>query len=108
MGPNIKIRSDLSSCDHIPAVKLNVKLPDPLAHLIETLPSVDEMPTYNRQVDASMDILRNVREKLTRVNSTANIETLEDIAKPIATEMRTLKPSLARHFDNLDTIKQSA
>ena len=54
-----------------------------------------------------MDMLRNVREKLTRVTSTANIGTLEDMAKPIAAEMRTLKPSLARLFDNLDTLKQS-
>ena len=107
MGPNIKIRSDLNSCEHIPAAKVNVKLPDPLAHLIGTLPSVGEMPTYNRQVDASMDMLRNVREKLTRVTSTANIETLQDIAKRIATEMKTLKPSLARHFDNLDSLRQS-
>ena len=106
MGPNIKIRSDLSSCEHIPAVKVNVKPPDSLAHLIETLPSVEEMPTYNQQVDASMDMLRNVSEKLTKIATTANIETLEDIAKRIATGMRTLEPSLPRHFDNLDTLKQ--
>ena len=54
-----------------------------------------------------MDRLRNVTEKLTRIATTAKIEALEDIAKPIATEMRTLKPSLARHFDNLNTLKQS-
>ena len=85
MGPNIKIRSELSSCEHIPAVKVNVKLPGPLAHLIGTLSSVEKMPTYNQQVDASMDTLRNVREKLTRIATTANNEALEDIAKPIAT-----------------------
>ena len=86
---------------------MNVEFPDSLAHLIGTLPSVEEMPTYNQQLDASMDMLRNVREKLTRIATTANIEALEDIAKQKATEMRTSKPSLARHFDNLDILKQS-
>ena len=46
MGTHIRIRSDLSNCEHIPAVKVNIKLPDPLAHLIGTLPSVEEMQTY--------------------------------------------------------------
>ena len=65
------------------------------------------MPKYSQQVDANMDMLRNVREKLTRIATNANIEALEDIAKRTATEMRTSKPSFARHFDNLDILKQS-
>ena len=33
ISPNVKIRSDLSTCARVPAIKINVKLPDPLAHL---------------------------------------------------------------------------
>ena len=31
---HIKIRSDLQSCQYLPAKRINVKLPDPLEHLI--------------------------------------------------------------------------
>ena len=57
-GDNIKIRSDLSACDKLPVVEFNVKLPDPLKHLLGVLPSIDEMPNYNQQTDANIDILR--------------------------------------------------
>ena len=38
-GDNIKIRADLQSCQYLPATRINVKLPDPLAHLIDSVPS---------------------------------------------------------------------
>ena len=60
MGSNIKIRSDLSSCQNLPAVKVNVKLPDPLQNLISSLPNIEDMPYYNAKIDASIDMLREV------------------------------------------------
>ena len=31
IGPHIKTRSDLSTCEQLPAIKVTVKVPDPLA-----------------------------------------------------------------------------
>ena len=73
-GKNFKIRSDLTSCQHIPAVKVNVKLPGPLGHLIGVLPTNDEIPTYNTRIDASINMLRSVREKLKILPSSGDQE----------------------------------
>ena len=95
-GKNFKVRSDLTSCQHIPAVKVNVKLTDPLCHLIVVLSTVDEIPTYNPQVDVSIDILRSVREKLKIPPSSGDQESVEEIGRPIVSEMRQLKPTIVR------------
>ena len=55
-GDHIKIRAHLQSCQYLPAKRINVKLPDPLEHLIDSVPNINELPKY---------------------------ESLDDIAKPI-------------------------
>ena len=62
MGDNIKIRSDLSAGVKIPEVNVKVRLPDPLKHLLSVFSSINDMPNYNTQADASIDVLRQVRE----------------------------------------------
>ena len=43
---NIKIRPDLGSCDEIPARRINVKLSDPLEHLMSEIPEIKELPYF--------------------------------------------------------------
>ena len=43
---HIKVRADLQSCKYLPAKRINVKLPDPLAHLIDSVPNINELPKY--------------------------------------------------------------
>ena len=43
---HIKIRADLQSCQYLPAKRINVKLPDPLEHLIDSVPNKNELPKY--------------------------------------------------------------
>ena len=43
---HIKVRADLQSCQYLPAKSINVKLPDPLAHLIDSIPNINELPKY--------------------------------------------------------------
>ena len=104
-GRNFKMRSDLTSCQHIPAVKVNVKLPDPLGHLIEVLPTVDEIPTYNTRIDASIEMLRSVREKLKILPSSGDQESLEEIARPIVSRNETVKTNVSSPIRKLSTHK---
>ena len=64
VGPNIKIRSDLASCGDVPPIKIKVPLADPLAYQHSTLPNLDDLHMYTTSLDASIDMLRSVRETL--------------------------------------------
>ena len=64
VGPHIKIRSDLSTCEQLPAIKVTVKLPDPLAQLWSELPEVHDMPYFSTKSAAGIEMLKQVRESL--------------------------------------------
>ena len=63
-GDHIKIRSDLSICEEMPAIKVNVKLPDPLQELWSELPEIDEVPYYSTKTEAGVAMLKEVHETL--------------------------------------------
>ena len=58
ISKDIKIRPDLDSCDKIPAKRISVSLPDPLAHLITELPDLSDLPYYESKTDAGVKLLR--------------------------------------------------
>ena len=60
VGDNIKIRSDLGSCDKIPAKFIDVQLPEPLAYLIADVPKVEELPYFESRTVAGVNLLRKV------------------------------------------------
>lgn len=106
-GPNIKIRSDLSSCQKTPAVKLTVKLPTPIQQLLSSIPQVDDLPYFTSRTEASVEMLRTVRTKLQQMPQIADNTDLAKIAEPIAVEMTMLKPSLKQHFESYLPLKMS-
>ena len=60
---NIKIWSELASCYQIPAKKLQVSLPNPLASLIIQVLPLDELPLCDSQAEAGVKLLKQVRKK---------------------------------------------
>ena len=52
---HIKIRADLQSCQYLPATRINVKLPDPLANFIDSVPNINELPKYDSSTEANLD-----------------------------------------------------
>ena len=90
IGPHIKLRSDAATCRDMPAVKINVKLPDPLQHLIGTVPEIEKLPAYITKTTASIALLRNLREKLVQGPEVGKIESLVEIAKPLPKDMTLL------------------
>ena len=63
-GPHVNIRSDLSTCEELPAIKVNVKFPDPLKQLWSELPAFEDMPHYATKTEAGVALLKEVRERL--------------------------------------------
>ena len=97
--PRLKIRSDLGSCNKIPAIKIQVELSDPLKHLLTEVPEIDQLPYFNNKDQASLTLIRQVQEKLIKMPSMRKTENLAQIAKPIAIQMTNLKPVLSNTFE---------
>lgn len=107
VGPHIKIRSDLSTCEQLPAIKIKVKFPDPLQQLWSELPEVDDMPYYSTKSAAGIAMLKEVRENLLDSPKMRDPEKLLEIARPITSKMTQLRPSLSREFESHLSIKHS-
>ena len=104
---HIKIRADLQSCQYLPAKRINVKLPDPLEHLIDSVPNINELPTYESSTEANLDFLKKVKTEFIYSNRKLSTESLDAIAKPITTDMKSLKPALIDKFESYVPIKLS-
>ena len=104
---NIKIRPDLGSCDKIPARRIDVKLSDPLKHLMSEIPGIDEIPYFKSRTDAGIRLLEEVKAKLVDSPIVTNMEQLDEISKPIAHGMKLLKPSFTEKLESYVPIKLS-
>ena len=93
---HIFIRSDHASCSTIPAIKLRLSLPDPLESLIMQVPLLDDLPLYSTKAEAGVISLKAVQRKLISSPRVRQVNQLMEIARPIAEDMKLLKPSLIR------------
>ena len=104
---HIIIRSDPASCSTILAIKLRLSLPDPLESLIMQVPPLDDLPLYTSKAEAGMTLLKAVRKKLISSPRVRQINQLVEIARPFAQDMKLLKPSLTREFNQYVPFKVS-
>ena len=107
ISKSIKIRPDLDSCDKIPAKRISVSLPDPFAHLISELPDLDDLPYFESKTDAGVKLLREVKAQLIDSPHLTKVDQLNEIAKPIAHNMRLLTPSLVDKMEQYVPLKLS-
>ena len=99
MTGNIKIRSDKSSCNEIPPIKLRVSLPNPLSSLIMEIPPLEDLPLSTSNAEAEVKLLREVRKELSKSPRVREVNQLIEIARPFASDMNLLKPALTREFN---------
>ena len=104
---HIIIRSDLDSCSTIPAIKLRLSLPDPLETLIMQVPPLDDLLFYTSKAEAGVTLLKAVRKKLISSPRVREDNQLVEIARPFAKDMKLLKPSLTRKFNQYVPFKVS-
>ena len=107
MTDNIKIRSDLSSCNEIPPIKLRVSLPNPLSSLIMEVPPLEDLPLYTSNAEAGVKLLKEVRKELSKNPRVREVNQLIEIARPFASDMKLLKPALTREFNHYVPFKIS-
>ena len=101
-GPNIHVRSDLSACRDVPALRIDVQLPDPIAHLFTKLPTLEDMPHIPTIEAARFHLIEDVEIALATVpeSKRKNLEELDKIADPIIFRMTQLRPNLQSKFDD--------
>ena len=104
---HIKIRADLQSCQYLPAKRINVKLPDLLARLVDSVPNINELPKYETRTDTNLDLLKKVKTEFIYSNRKLSTESLDEIAKPTITEMKSFKPALIDKLESYVPIKIS-
>ena len=103
----IIIRSDLGSCSTIPASRLRLSLPDPLESLIMQVPPLDDLPFFTSKTEAGVTLLKAVRKKLISSPIVLEVNQLVELARPFAQDMKLLKPSLTREFNQYVPFKLS-
>ena len=104
---HIIIRSDLASCSTIPAIKLRLSVPDRLKTLIMQVPPLDDLPLYKLKAEAGVTLLKAVRKRLISSPRVRQVNQLVKIARPFAKDMKLLKPSLTREFNQYVPFKVS-
>ena len=56
---HIELRAYLPSCRYLPAKRVNLKLPDPLVQLVDSVLNIDELPKYEISAEANLDLLKS-------------------------------------------------
>ncbi len=59
-----KFRPDLSTCDKIPAKRIQMQLAHPLKSLLTAVPNIEDLPYFESESDAGILLLREVKSKL--------------------------------------------
>ena len=94
ISKHIKIQPDLQNCSSLPAATIVVRLADPLKQLISSLPDITELPYFEAATDASLVLIKRIKEKLTKNTITVDESNLDQLAAPIVHDMTLLKPTL--------------
>ena len=102
-----KIRAHLQSCHYLPAKRINVKLSDPLLHLIDSVLNINQLPKYESSTEANLYLLKKVKTEFIYSNRKLSTESLDNKAQPITTELKSFKPALIDKLDSYVTIKLS-
>ena len=107
-GPNVHLRSDLTACDTVPAIRLDFQLPDPISTLFKLLPPLDELPNFSPRSEAQIQILQQIQPEFKQMETRrTNSKSIEQMAEPILERIRAFKPELEHRFEQYIPWKMS-
>ena len=72
------------------------------------VPPLEDLPLYDSKVEAGVKLLKQVRKELVHSPRIREVNQLVDIARPIASDMKLLKPSLTHEFNQYVPFKVSS
>ena len=96
---NIKNRADVSSLAEIPAVRLELELPRPMAKLVSLLTAVDELPYYSTKMEAKIKLLKGIKLEFQDQPQYGYKKESQQIVEPVAQKLTMLKPSFEKQFN---------
>ena len=98
-GDYIRVRSDLYACSSLPAIRLDVKLPDPLAGIFEMIPPLEELPHFSSVAEAQQKVFEDIQPKFHFLETNSpDKETIRKLAAPIVSRLRHMKPEFDEKF----------
>ena len=106
-GEIIHLRSDLSSCEHEPKLRIDVKLPDPLSTMFSLLPPLEELPHFSSMTEAKKQLLIEAQPQLQYLPMTRSNEAVRQIAEPIIRKLTIMKPKFSEKFEQYIPWKMS-
>ena len=106
---SMELRADMFSCKNDSAIKIDIKIADPLQHLFSKLPDLAELPHISSMSEARRQIVEQVQLKMLTVPEfhRKSLDKLDEISEPIILKMKNLRPGIQNKFREAGTWKMS-
>ena len=99
-GPNVHLRSDLTACETVTAIRLDFQLPDPISTLFKLLPPLDEQPNFSSRSEAQIQILQQIQPEFKQMETRrTNSKSIAQMAEPILERIRAFNHELEHRFE---------
>ena len=105
----LEIRADMFSCQNTTLQKLDIRLTDPLKHLLSKVPAIDNLPHFATIAQARQQFIEEIQIQMSEIpnHQRPSLNKLDEIAQPILMNMQSIRPSLKNRFTQSDTWEMS-
>ena len=96
----LEIRADMFSCQNTTLQKLDIKLTDPLKHLLSKVSAIDNLPHFATIAQARQQFIEEIQIQMSEIpdHQRPSLNKLDEIAQPILMNMQSIRPSLKNRF----------
>ena len=97
------------SCQNTTLQKLDIKLTDPLKHLLSKVLAIDNLPHFATIAQARQQFIEEKQIQISEIpdHQRPSLNKLDEIAQPTLMNMQSIRPSLKNRFTQTDTWKMS-
>ena len=101
----MEVRTDKFSCKNDSAVKIDIKLADPLQQFFSKLPALVELPHISSMSEALKQIIEQVKLKIFLLPEfqRKSIDKLDEISESNILNMKIFRPSIQNKFREVGT-----
>ena len=105
----LEIRADMFSCQNTTLQKLDIKLTDPLKHLLSKVPAIDNLPHFATIAQARQQFIEEIQIQTSEIpdHQRLSLNNLDEITQPILMNMQSIRPSIKNRFTQSGTWKMS-
>ena len=105
----MELRADMFSSKNDSAIKIDIKLADPLSQLPSNLPDLAELPHISLMSEARRQIIEQVQLKMLTVPEfhKKSLDKLDEASEPITLNVKNFRPRIQNEFWEAGTWKMS-